>query len=129
VPSRLTNWIRVLLGSVVILYACVSTFAQESALDELAGRMANSLAQAKQKSVAVFAFVGPDDAEALGQKLAGDFQMALAKWAHSFRVEDRSQLLDLLGKKSAFSASVDDAATAAWFLRDSDVDTAIVGTV
>jgi TonB family protein len=75
-----------------------------------------------------FAFVGPDDGEALGQKLAGDFQLALAKSAHGLRVEDRSQLLEILGRTSALSASLDDADTASWFLRDSDVDTAILGT-
>jgi TonB family protein len=129
VPSRPNNWIRVLLGSVFILSACLSTWAQESPLDDLARRLADSIEQTKQKSVAVFAFVGPDDAEALGQKLAGDFQLALAKSAQSLRVEQRAQLLELLGRTSALSASVDDADTAVWFLRDSDVDTAILGTV
>jgi hypothetical protein len=75
-----------------------------------------------------FALVGPDDGEALGQKLAGDFQLALAKSAHGLRVEDRSQLLEILGRTSALSASLDDADTASWFMRDSDVDTAILGT-
>ena len=124
-----SNWIRVSLGALFILSVGASTLAQEAALDDLAQRMADSLAQTKQKSVAVFAFVGPDDTEALGQKLAGDFQLALAKLAHSFRVEDRSQLLEILGRTSALSASVDDAATASWFLRDSNVDTAILGTL
>ena len=127
--SGFSNWIRVSLGALVILSVGVSAFAQEAPLDDLAQRMADSLAQTKQKSVAVFAFVGPDDTEALGQKLAGDFQLALAKLAHSFRVEDRSQLLEILGRTSALSASVDDAATASWFLRDSNVDTAILGTL
>jgi len=124
-----SNWIRVSLGALFILSVGASTLAQEAALDDLAQRMADSLAQTKQKSVAVFAFVGPDDTEALGQKLAGDFQLALAKSAHSLRVEDRSQLLEILGRTSALSASVDDADTASWFLRDSDVDTEILGTV
>src|ERR1700691_2239828 len=124
-----SNWIRVSLGALFILSVGASTLAQEAALDDLAQRMADSLAQTKQKRVAVFAFVGPDDTEALGQKLAGDFQLALAKSAHSLRVEDRSQLLEILGRTSALSASVDDADTASWFLRDSDVDTEILGTV
>ena len=127
--SGFSNWIRVSLGVLFILSGWAATFAQEAPLDDLAQRMADSLAQTKQKSVAVFAFVGPDDTEALGQKLAGDFQRALVKSASSFRVEDRSQLLEILGRTSALSASVDDADTASWFLRDSDVDTAILGTV
>jgi hypothetical protein len=75
-------------------------------------RMADSLAQTKQMSVAVFAFVGPDDTEALGHKLADNFQRALAKSAHSGRAEDRSQSLEILGQTCALSASVDDAHTA-----------------
>lgn len=127
--AGVSNTVRVSLGALFILSLCVSTFAQEPPLDDLAHRMADSLTQSKQKSVAVFAFVGPDAAEALGQRLAGDFQLALAKSTHSVRVEERSQLLDILGATSALSASVDDADTASWFLRDSDVDTAILGTV
>ena len=72
-----SSWIRVALGALFLLSVCVATFAQEAPLDDLAQRMADSLAQTKQKSVAVFAFVGPDDTEALGQKLAGDFQLTL----------------------------------------------------
>jgi TonB family protein len=125
--SGFSNWICVWLGALFILSVCAATFAQQAPLDDLAQRMADSLAQTKQKSVAVFAFVGPDDTEALGQKLAGDFQ--LAKSAYSFRVEERSQMLAILGRTSALSASVDDADTASWFLRDSDVDTAALGTV
>lgn len=127
--SGFSNTVRVSLRALVALSVCLAAFAQEPPLDDLAHRMADSLTQSKQKSVAVFAFIGPDDAEALGQKLAGDFQMALAKSAHSFRVEERSQLLEILGRTSALSASVDDADTAAWFLRESDVNAAILGSV
>jgi TonB family protein len=127
--SDFSNTVRVSLRALVALSVCLAAFAQEPPLDDLAHRMADSLTQSKQKSVAVFAFLGPDDAEALGQKLAGDFQMALAKSAHSFRVEERSQLLEILGRTSALSASVDDADTAAWFLRNSDVNAAILGSV
>jgi TonB family protein len=127
--SGFSNTVRVSLRALVALSVCLAAFAQEPPLGDLAHRMADSLTQSKQKSVAVFAFIGPDDAEALGQKLAGDFQMALAKSAHSFRVEERSQLLEILGRTSALSASVDDADTAAWFLRNSDVNAAILGSV
>jgi TonB family protein len=129
VRTDVLNTVRASLGALVILCVCVSTFAQEPPLDDMAQRMADSLTQSKVKSVAVFAFVGPDDAEALGQKVADDFQLALANSVHGFGVKDRGQLLDLLGKTGALSASVDDADTAAWFLRDSNVDTAILGTL
>jgi hypothetical protein len=84
VQAGLSNTVRVSLGALFILSGCGSTLAQKSPLDELVHRMADSLAQSKQKSVAVFAFVAPDDAEALGQKLAGDFQLALVKSRTAF---------------------------------------------
>jgi TonB family protein len=117
------------VAALSVVAACLAAFAHQPPLDDLAYRMADSLAQAKQKNVAVFGFVGSDETEALGQKIAGDFHEALVRSAHNFRVEDLSQLLEILGKTSAWSASVDDADTASWFLRDSDVDTAILGTV
>jgi TonB family protein len=129
VQAALCNKIRVSLAALIVVATCLATSAQQPPLDQLARRMADSLEQAKQKNVAVFGFVGPDETEALGQKIAGDFREALVRSAHKFRVEDLSHLLEILGKTSAWSASVDDADTAAWFLRDSDVDTAILGTV
>jgi hypothetical protein len=71
--SGFSSRIRVSLGALFLLSAGASTFAQEAPLDDLAQRMADSLAWTKQKSFAVFAFVGPDDTEAREQKLAGDF--------------------------------------------------------
>ncbi len=125
----LSNWIRVLLGTLFILFVFSSLAPQETQINALAEQMAESLAHSKQKMVAVFAFVGPDETEALGQKLADEFREALVKSAHSFRVEDSSRFLGILGKNGALSASIDDANTASWFLRDSDADTSILGTV
>jgi TonB family protein len=129
VQRGLSSTIRASLAAVFVVATCLATSAQKPPLDELARQMADSLAQAKEKNVAIFGFVGPDETEALGQKIAGDFHVALARSAHNFRVEDLSRLLEILGKTSAWSASVDDAGTASWFLRDSDVDTSILGTV
>jgi TonB family protein len=125
----LSKRIRVSLGTLFILFVCPSLAPQETQINVLAEQMAESLAHSKQKMVAVFAFVEPDETEALGQKLADEFREALVKSAHSFRVEDSSRFLGILGKNGALSASIDDADTASWFLRDSDVDTSILGSV
>jgi TonB family protein len=92
-------------------------------------RVASSLSKSKQQKVAVFAFVGPGEEATLGQKLAEEFREALVKSAHDFQVVDRSRLLEILGKTNAISASINDADTASWFLRDSEVDSSILGTL
>jgi TonB family protein len=108
---------------------CQSTVAQKPQISALAQQMSDSLSRAKVKSVAVFAFVGPDEPEALGQTLADDFREDLAKSTHDFKVVDRTQLLTILGKTAALSASIDDANTATWFLRDSSVDSFVIGSL
>jgi TonB family protein len=122
----LSNWMRLLLGVLII---CPPIFAQEAQIAALAEKTASSLSQSKLKTVAVFAFVGPDDAEVLGEKLADEFREALVKSAIGFRVEDLSQVLRILGKNGALSASINDPDTAAWFLRNSEVDASVLGTV
>jgi TonB family protein len=128
---RLTfsNGFRRLIAALFMLSVCPSTPAQEPQIAALAEKTASSLSQSKLKTVAVFAFVGPDDAEVLGQKLADEFREALVKSAHGFRVEDLSQVLRILGENGALSASINDPDTAAWFLRGSEVDASVLGTV
>jgi TonB family protein len=124
-----TKMTRALFPALFVLSVCVSMLAQESQLGDSARRMADSLSQSKRKSVAVFAFVGTAETEALGEKLADDFREALVKSGRTFRVEERSHLLEILAKRSASSASLDDPGSASWFLQDSEVDTSILGTV
>jgi len=118
-----TKMTRALFPALFVLSVCVSMLAQESQLGDSARRMADSLSQSKRKSVAVFAFVGTAETEALGEKLADDFREALVKSGRTFRVEERSHLLEILAKRSASSASLDDPGSASWFLHDSEVDT------
>jgi TonB family protein len=108
---------------------CQATVPQEPQISALAQQMSDSLSRAKAKSVAVFAFVGPDEPEALGQSLADDFREDLVKSANDFQVVALPQLLTILGKTAALSAIVHDADTASWFLRDSGVDSFVIGSV
>ncbi len=127
---RLTpsNRFLVLLIALILPSVRHPAVVQEAQIATLAHQVADSLSRAKVKRVAVFAFVGPDEPEALGQKLADDFREALSKSAHDFQVVDRPRLLTILGKTAALSASVNDANTASWFLRDSDVDSFVIGS-
>jgi TonB family protein len=107
---------------------CAPTPAQEPKIDALADQMATSLSDAKLKTVMVFDFVGPDDADALGQRLAADFRAALAKSVNGIQVEDRSQLLDLLRKDKLAPDGISDAETASWVLKPTQTQAFILGT-
>lgn len=124
-----SNRIRVALGSLLVLLICQRLPAQEPQIDTLADQMASSLSHAKQKTVMVFDFVGTDEMNALGQRLAADFRAALGKSAPELRVEDRSQLLELIHKSNFGSSDVRDADTASWLLRQTGTDAAILGAL
>jgi TonB family protein len=118
-----------LLIILILSSVCQATVPQEPQISALAQEMSDSLLRAKVKNVAIFAFVGPDEPEAIGQSLADDFREDLSKSANDFQVVALPQLLTILGKTAALSASVNDADTASWFLRDSGVDSFVIGTV
>jgi TonB family protein len=128
---RLTvsSGVRVLLAAVLILLMCAPAPAQEPQIDALADQMAAALAQAKLKTVMVFDFVGPDEMDALGQKLAADFRAALAKSAHGIQVEDRSLLVGLLKKNDLAPSGLYDAFVAQWIALQSGADVWISGTL
>ena len=123
----LSDGFRGLFAALFILWACPSTPAQEPQIDALADQIAASLSQAKLKTVMVFDFDGPDEMDALGQKLAEDFRAALAKSGKGLQVEDRSQLLELLKKNELVSANVRDAATEQWLAGQTELDARISG--
>jgi TonB family protein len=89
--------------------------------------MAAALSQAKLKTVIVVDFDGPDEMDALGQKLAEDFRAALTKSGKGLQVQDRSQLLELLKKNELVSANVRDAATEQWLAGQTELDARISG--
>jgi TonB family protein len=124
----LSSNFRVLLAAVFVLAMCEPTSAQEPKIDALADQMAASLSNATLKTVMVFDFVGLDETDTLGQKLAADFRTALAKSANGIQVEDRSQLLDLLRKEKLAPEGISDAGTASWVLKPAEVEAFILGT-
>jgi len=125
----LSGGFRALLAAVFILPMCAPTPAQESRIDALADQMAAALSQAKLKTVIVFDFDGPDEMDALGQKLAEDFRAALTKSGKGLQVEDRSQLLDLLKKDKLAPDGISDAGTASWVLKPTQTQAFILGTL
>jgi TonB family protein len=123
----LSKWIRVALAATFTLSVCSSAPAQEPQIDVLADQMAASLSHAKLKTVMVFDFVGPDEMDALGQKLAADFRAALTKSGRDLQVQDRSQLLELLKKNDLVPANVRDIATEQWLAGQTELDARISG--
>ena len=128
---RLTcfNGFRVLLAAVFMLSVCPSTPAQEPQIDALADQMAQALSRSQLNTVMVFDFVGPDEKDALGQKLAADFRAALAKSAHGIQVEEHSLLLELLKKNGLAPSNLYDASVAQWLTLQSGADAWISGTL
>jgi TonB family protein len=124
-----SNRIRAAIGSLVVLLLCPHLHAQEPQIDALADQMAVSLSHAKLKTVMVFDFVGPDETNALRQKLAADFRTALVKTAYDFQVEDRSKLLEILRNNRLAPDGIPDAETASWIIQKAGVDAFIFGTL
>lgn len=125
----LSNWIRVSLGVLFVMSMCAPVPAQEPQIDALADQASSSLSHSKLKTVVVFDFVGPDETDALGQRLAADFRAALAKSAHEIQVEDRSLLLGLLKKNDLAPSGLYDAFVAQWIALQSGADAWISGTL
>jgi TonB family protein len=125
----LSSDFRVLLAAVFVLSMCAPTPAQEPQIDALADQMAAALSHAKLKSVMVFDFVGPDETDALGQKVAAGFRTALAKSAYGLQVEGRSRLIELLQENELVPANLHTYATEQWLVGQTDLDAWISGTL
>jgi TonB family protein len=120
---------RMLLPVVLILSVCARTPAQEPQIDALADQTAASLSHARLKTVMVFDFVGPDEMNALGQKLAADFRAALAKSGPGIQVEDRAKLLEILQQRNYGPFGVSTAETACWLLQPTSIEVSIIGNL
>ena len=94
---------RYLLRVAAILLAAVAPMpgarAQDLSMDAAAAQAPKAITHAKQKSVIVFDFVGPDHRlTALGEKLADDFSSMLSKSTYDFQVESRSSIAEVISK-------------------------------
>jgi TonB family protein len=103
--------------------------AQAKQIDALADQMAASLSHAKLKTVLVFDFVGPDEMDAVGQRLAAALRASMTRSRQDVRVEDYSQLLGLLKKNELVLANLHNVATASWLVGQTEVDAWIYGTL
>jgi TonB family protein len=128
--GSIVTTIRACLGvlfSTLVVSSCIC--AQESQMAALAERMASALSNRGAHVVAIFDFAGPEDMEAVRQKLASDFSAALAKSASSFRVQDRAQLVEILRKHQVVPGDIREAGTGSWCLRETGVDVLILGKI
>jgi hypothetical protein len=86
---------RVAPGMILLLLAlgvAPRACAQHTPMETAAAQLTDALIHSKQKTVVVFDFSGPDKkVTALGQRLANDSSIALAK-SRELRVENRSRI-------------------------------------
>ena len=82
-----------MLGLFIALSITPMVVAQQTLMAPVAVRLADAIAQSKQKSVVVFDFSGPrEKVTELGEKLADDLSVALSESGKNFRVKQRSEL-------------------------------------
>src|SRR5580704_18795977 len=127
--SVASNCIRVSLTALLLLFISSPLMAQAKQIDALADQMAASLSHAKLKTVLVFDFVGPDEMDAVGQRLAAALRASMTRSRQDVRVEDYSQLLGLLKKNELVLANLHNVATASWLVGQTEVDAWIYGTL
>jgi TonB family protein len=119
-------WILTVL--VAVLAAAPAARAREPPMDAAAAQIANAITHAKQKSVIVLDFSGPDrKITPLGQKLADEFSAALAKSGPKLHVEDRSQIPGAIKANSYPVDFVDWGEMAHAFAQDIQVESFVIG--
>ena len=118
----------------VIVFVFAASFvvskanAQLPQTHPLSTEMAQAIGQAKQKSVLVFDFWGPDKKlNALGQYLAQNFSAELSNLPAPFSVLDRSKIIDGCAKHTFSSTALGDPATSVWLANDLGAKVAILG--
>jgi len=104
-------------------------YAQDMQIKRLAEQMADSFSRLEQKDVVVFEFHGLDEMDALGQRLAAEFNAALTESARDFHVVDPCWLVHALQKYDLTPANIFSAGTASWPPQQTKVDTLILGTM
>jgi TonB family protein len=98
--------------------------AQQTPMASLGARLAEAIAQSKQKSVVVFDFSGPHEkVTELGEKFADDVSLALANSRENIAVKQRSEL-----KKNYYEpGTVLDPESALLFAQDIKAKVFVVG--
>jgi TonB family protein len=78
---------------ILVVSAVSDATAQQKVMESAGVQLADSIAQAKQKTVAVLDFSGPGDkVTALGEKLANDLSDSMAKSGANIQIEDRTRI-------------------------------------
>jgi TonB family protein len=122
------HFIRIVPILVASLAAVPAARAQDPPMGAAAEQVAGAISHAKQKSVVVFDFSGPDKKiTPLGQKLADGFSAALAKSAPKLHVEDRSHIPGAIKAKSYPLDFVDWGELAHAFTQDIHVQAFVMG--
>ena len=118
-------------GLLVALAACAvlpAAKAQNSPMNAVAPQMADAISRAKQKSVIVFDFAGPDrKVTPLGRALAGDLSAAFEKSAPALRVANRSRISDAIEHGEFVLELVSDADSTLALARNLHVDAFVTG--
>jgi TonB family protein len=77
-------------------------------LDTLAAKLSAAIVDAKENSVIVFDFAGPNEVSGTAEKsLADDFSAALARVSNGFTVGDRARIAEGLQKRNLTHADLD----------------------
>ena len=122
---RITRTALVVLAALAMVPAA---WAQDRPMDTAAAQIADAIKHAKQKSVIVLDFSGPDrKITPLGQKLADEFSIALAKSAPKLHVEDRSRIPGAIKANSYPLDFVDWGEMAHAFAQDIHVQSFVMG--
>ena len=114
--------------AILLLASIPPARAQQSPIDAAAAHTAEALAHAKQKSVIVFDFTGPEaKVTQLGRALADDFSAALEKSAPGLRVAQRSRITDAIQRGDFALELISDAESTLAFAGDLHVDALVMG--
>jgi hypothetical protein len=117
-----------LLVALVAFAVMPAAQAQYWPMDATAAQIADAISHAKQKSVIVFDFSGPDTkVTPLGRVLADDFSAALEKSAPALRVEKRSLISDAIEHGDFALELLSDAESTLALARDLRVDAFVMG--
>jgi TonB family protein len=103
--------------------------AQPPQLDAFAARIVEELDKTHEKTVIVFAFVGPDKkSSVLGQKVSDDFRDALTKSSAGVTVIDRSQIAQALETNRLSPQNLREPELELWLAKKLSAGLMVLGT-